>query len=63
MCSLITSFNLQEFTDKLIEEEELTADQKDAFKVNFYYNICNGLFPLDLTCEILTCCFDFPGFS
>lgn len=24
---------LQEFTDKLIEAEELSADQKDAFKV------------------------------
>lgn len=34
MCSLMTS-NMQEFTDKLIEEEELSADQKDAFKVNF----------------------------
>jgi hypothetical protein len=24
---------MQEFTDKLIEAEELSADQKDAFKV------------------------------
>jgi len=27
---------LQEFTDKLVEEEELTEDQKDAFKVPNY---------------------------
>lgn len=30
---LICSIILQEFTDKLIEEEELSEDQKDAFKV------------------------------
>jgi hypothetical protein len=27
---------MQEFTDKLIEAEELSADQKDAFKVKKY---------------------------
>lgn len=27
------TFIFQEFTDKLIEEEELPADQKEAFKV------------------------------
>lgn len=27
--------NLQEFADNLIKEEELSEDQKDAFKVNF----------------------------
>lgn len=32
----LASNGMQEFTDKLIEEEELSADQKDAFKVNFY---------------------------
>jgi hypothetical protein len=28
---------MQEFTDKLIEAEELSADQKDAFKVKERY--------------------------
>lgn len=54
-----TSSKLQEFTDKLIEEEELSADQKDAFKVTFTHSIATAFY---LTCELKVILLGFQDF-